>query len=139
MFQFEIDDQHKVESNESFANMKTPDQSPESLGFEVGDRIKCEHHTGVVRYVGPVSPHQGHWLGIEWDDLSRGKHNGSVQGVEYFRPSKPNAASFIRPEKAKRATDLITALHERYGHDEAVMNRLKQIDQRMEKMRITYK
>ena len=26
----------------------------------------------------------GNWVGIEWDDSSRGKHDGSKNGVSYF-------------------------------------------------------
>jgi dynactin complex subunit len=133
MFQFEIGDHGAELNGNREGDVKG---GPE---FQVGDRIKCEKHSGVVGYVGEVSPHPGLWLGVEWDEPRRGKHNGSVEGVQYFQSHKPNAASFIRPHKAKRATDIVTALHERYGHDEAVMNQLKQIDDRMEKTRVTYR
>ena len=26
----------------------------------------------------------GEWVGVEWDDSSRGKHNGEHDGVQYF-------------------------------------------------------
>jgi len=41
----------------------------------------------------------GTWLGIEWDDGMRGKHNGIVDGKRYFQTQKPMAGSFIRPGK----------------------------------------
>jgi dynactin complex subunit len=25
------------------------------------------------------------WIGVEWDEKERGKHNGTVNGYEYFR------------------------------------------------------
>lgn len=31
-----------------------------------------------------VADHDGLWIGVEWDDPERGKHNGTVNGVEYF-------------------------------------------------------
>jgi dynactin complex subunit len=37
-----------------------------------------------VRYVGAVPPAAGTWLGVEWDEPSRGKHDGSHAGVRYF-------------------------------------------------------
>lgn len=31
-----------------------------------------------------VTGHSGIWLGIDWDDAARGKHDGSVNGITYF-------------------------------------------------------
>lgn len=41
---------------------------------------------GTVLYMGPVPPTSGDWLGVEWDDPSRGKHDGMHKetGVRYF-------------------------------------------------------
>lgn len=52
--------------------------------FAVGSRISYNGHLGTVNYVGPVDNTQGIWLGVEWDDPSRGKHNGSKDGKQYF-------------------------------------------------------
>lgn len=38
----------------------------------------------TVRYVGKVEGTTGEWLGVEWDDPTRGKHSGQHQGVTYF-------------------------------------------------------
>ena len=38
----------------------------------------------TVRHVGPVEGTKGDWLGVEWDEPSRGKHDGSHGGVRYF-------------------------------------------------------
>ncbi|KAH7923561.1 hypothetical protein BV22DRAFT_1092713 [Leucogyrophana mollusca] len=54
-------------------------------------------HIGTVRYVGGVTGTSGLWLGVEWDDPSRGKHDGIKDGKQYFRCRVPNAGSFIRP------------------------------------------
>ncbi len=32
----------------------------------------------------PLCAFSGTWLGVEWDDASRGKHDGSKDGVRYF-------------------------------------------------------
>lgn len=39
---------------------------------------------GTVRYRGTIDGQQGTWLGIEWDDASRGKHDGAHKGTHYF-------------------------------------------------------
>lgn len=50
----------------------------------VGNRIECCGHFGTIKYIGPVEGHPGVWLGIDWDDIERGKHNGTVNGIHYF-------------------------------------------------------
>lgn len=54
-------------------------------GDEVGRRVAVGDHLGTVRYVGPIPSAKGTWLGIEWDDPSRGKHNGTYNGHSYFK------------------------------------------------------
>lgn len=49
-----------------------------------GRRLSFHRAQCTVRYVGPVKGTQGDWLGVEWDDPSRGKHDGSHSGVRYF-------------------------------------------------------
>lgn len=69
-------------------------------------RIRVGEDFGRILYMGPVSHHchflkssafnfflllfsqvEGHdglWIGIEWDDPMRGRHNGTVKGSFYF-------------------------------------------------------
>ena len=49
-----------------------------------GRRLSFSGALCTVRYVGPVEGTKGDWLGVEWDDPSRGKHDGSHSGVIYF-------------------------------------------------------
>ena len=35
---------------------------------------------GTVRYVGEVAGTKGEWIGVEWDDEGRGRHDGSHDG-----------------------------------------------------------
>lgn len=51
----------------------------------IGSRVECLEHYGTIKYVGSVDGHPSIWLGVEWDDPSRGKHDGSVSGVRYFQ------------------------------------------------------
>ena len=50
----------------------------------VGTRVNFNNHIGTIKYAGPVNNTTGIWLGIEWDDPTRGKHNGSKDGKQYF-------------------------------------------------------
>ena len=49
-----------------------------------GKRISYDGALCTVRYVGDVAGTNGIWLGVEWDDAARGKHNGSHRGTRYF-------------------------------------------------------
>ncbi|CAI5999653.1 unnamed protein product [Closterium sp. NIES-65] len=74
---------------------------------------------GTVRYVGPVDGHKGEWVGVEWDDPSRGKHDGVVTGKRYFHcemvPAGTPAGSFVRPQKLTGGVTLRDALLDRYN------------------------
>ncbi|KAM7289098.1 tubulin-specific chaperone E [Ixodes scapularis] len=59
----------------------------EQNNVQIGTRVSCDGHYGVVRYLGPVIDTKGTWIGIEWDDPNRGKHNGCHNGVQYFNTS----------------------------------------------------
>jgi tubulin-specific chaperone E len=52
--------------------------------MSVGDRVYHNSNFGTIRYVGPVSRKNGTWFGIEWDDPTRGRGDGSVDGIQYF-------------------------------------------------------
>ncbi|KAI1330294.1 Thioesterase/thiol ester dehydrase-isomerase [Xylariaceae sp. FL0255] len=71
----------------------------------------------TVRYVGEVAGTSGSWLGVEWDDAGRGKHDGSHKGVRYFKckSRSATAASFVRPTRpADVSASFISALKEKY-------------------------
>lgn len=50
----------------------------------VGTRVECDGFRGTVLFVGEVPPTKGNWLGVEWDDPTRGKHSGSHEGIQHF-------------------------------------------------------
>lgn len=54
-------------------------------GYTVGQRLSLKDQLCTVQYVGPVGDKPGSWLGVEWDDPARGKHDGTHQGVLYFK------------------------------------------------------
>jgi len=53
------------------------------------------------------------WVGIEWDEANRGKHNGTVNGYKYFT-CDASKGSMIKYEKIEFGYRLETALFRRY-------------------------
>ncbi|KAF7184021.1 hypothetical protein CNMCM7691_004511 [Aspergillus felis] len=71
------------------------------VGCYVNQRRSYNGDLCTVRYVGKVEGTTGDWLGVEWDDPTRGKHSGEHNGVRYFtcRRKHPTAGSFVRPSR----------------------------------------
>ncbi|EXJ85067.1 hypothetical protein A1O3_05742 [Capronia epimyces CBS 606.96] len=67
----------------------------------IGQRRSYAGALCTVRYIGPLSNTAGDWLGVEWDDASRGKHDGQYEGKRIFQylSSSATAASFVRPSR----------------------------------------
>ncbi|XP_044270967.1 tubulin-specific chaperone E [Tribolium madens] len=105
----------------------TNSQSP----YQIGDRVESGGFIGTVKYVGPIEGKSSIWLGIDWDNPERGKHDGSVNGVQYFTTRHPTSGSFIRPEKVNYGKSALASIESRYGHIEdeftAKINKQKQL------------
>lgn len=54
------------------------------MDLTVGTRVSIAEYICTIKYVGNVDNTQGIWLGVEWDDPARGKHNGTKDGKQYF-------------------------------------------------------
>ncbi|RDW71919.1 hypothetical protein BP5796_07953 [Coleophoma crateriformis] len=72
--------------------------------FHVGQRLSIKHQSCTVRYIGPVQgtkDESEEYLGLEWDDAARGKHDGSHLNKRYFRcqSTSSTAASLISARK----------------------------------------
>jgi len=80
----------------------------------VGSRLEVEGFKGTIKYEGPVEGTKGTWLGVDWDDPSRGKHNGCHNGKIYFEARGDSSASFIKESKANFGKSFIRAVHDRY-------------------------
>ena len=50
-----------------------------------GRRVEVNGEHATVRFSGIVPPVAGLWLGVEWDNPERGKHDGSHEGTVYFK------------------------------------------------------
>jgi hypothetical protein len=90
--------------------------------MEIGSRVSdAENYYGTVRYRGPVAASKvktDEWIGIEWDDSTRGKHDGSCLGESgvfhrYFDCAF-GAGSFVKEHKLIQGKGFVDALYERY-------------------------
>ncbi|KAJ9497984.1 hypothetical protein H2202_006587 [Exophiala xenobiotica] len=72
-----------------------------SNGVYIGQRRSYAGGLCTIRYQGPLPSLKGEWLGVEWDDPTRGKHSGTHEGYRVFEclSSSPTAASFVRPSR----------------------------------------
>ncbi|KAL2263451.1 hypothetical protein VTK26DRAFT_6749 [Humicola hyalothermophila] len=89
---------------------------------QIGQRRSYDGALCTVRYIGEVAGTSGTWLGVEWDDPSRGKHDGQHKGVRYFscQSKSPTAASFVRPTRpADAPQSFLSALQLKYAGDPA--------------------
>jgi len=83
-----------------------------------GARVEVGGERATIRFRGEVPPTKGVWLGVEWDNPSRGKHDGNHNGVRYFTPvqeDSPKSCSFLRTEKVDWGVTLMAAITEKYG------------------------
>ncbi|GME50835.1 hypothetical protein GTA08_BOTSDO05438 [Neofusicoccum parvum] len=88
--------------------------------FYPGRRLSYNGDLCTVRYVGGVQGTKGEWLGVEWDDPTRGKHDGSHAGVRYFECARkhPNAGSFVRPTRpSDPPLSYVEALKQKYASE----------------------
>ncbi|KAJ7481176.1 hypothetical protein B0H11DRAFT_2157842 [Mycena galericulata] len=80
-----------------------------------GTRLSLAGSIGTVKFVGQVDNTSGVWLGVEWDDPKRGKHDGVKDGKRYFTCRVHNAGSFIRPTTGiSYGTSFLKALKSKY-------------------------
>ncbi|XP_020028940.2 tubulin-specific chaperone E isoform X2 [Castor canadensis] len=84
----------------------------------IGRRVEVHGEHATVRFSGILPPVAGLWLGVEWDNPKRGKHDGSHEGTVYFKCRHPTGGSFIRPNKVNFGVDFVTAVKNRYVLEE---------------------
>ncbi|KAF5023299.1 hypothetical protein F66182_4607 [Fusarium sp. NRRL 66182] len=82
----------------------------------IGQRISYDGALCTVRFIGQVSGTTGTWLGVEWDDSARGKHDGCHKGVR--KSNSPTAASFVRPSRpADPPRHFLSAVKHKYASE----------------------
>ncbi|KAL4212034.1 hypothetical protein AB4K20DRAFT_1890136 [Rhizopus microsporus] len=84
--------------------------------IQIGTRIQVDRDRATVRFIGAVEGTKGEWLGVEWDEPTRGKHDGTHKGVKYFECRYPSSGSFIRfqPNKVLLGQTFMQALKDKY-------------------------
>ena len=107
--------------------------APDLTGVKhgIGDRVRDgKGFVGSVRYVGTVissrNPH-AIWVGVEWDDATRGKHDGMVANADgkeerYFMcvdGYDSTRGSFVKPHKVTSGETCLTSASEKYGSGES--------------------
>ncbi|KAG7448214.1 uncharacterized protein BT62DRAFT_1059403 [Guyanagaster necrorhizus] len=81
----------------------------------IGARISLSGHIGSIRFVGSVHGTKGTWLGVEWDNPERGKHDGVKDGTRFFSCRISNSGSFIRPSSnVSYGRSFLEALQSKY-------------------------
>lgn len=87
-------------------------QSP----YQVHDIVSVNGSIGIVRFVGHIEPWKDEIaLGIEWDEIGRGKNDGSVAGIHYFSCA-PKQGSFVKA-KVVPCLSVSEALTVKYTRD----------------------
>jgi len=88
--------------------------------------LGCKGARGTVRYIGSLEDKKGEWVGVEWDDIDRGKHSGCWKGTRmFFCQKEGNVASFVRREKLQPGIDLLEACALRYLNQGDSLHALK--------------
>ena len=74
------------------------------------DRILSQDgFRATVRWRGTLKDAHGNeikYVGVEWDEQSRGKHNGEYKGQKLFDVKVPNSGSFLREATVKEGVKL---------------------------------
>jgi tubulin-specific chaperone E len=90
--------------------------------FLLGGRVRDgDGYRATVRYIGPVAAAKNkeeEWLGVVWDDPSRGKHDGScvddAGNLHRYFSCAFGAGSFVKKTKVNLGRSLVEALQDRY-------------------------
>lgn len=85
--------------------------------FTLGKRCKSGDDYAIIRYFGEVDGNPGLWVGVEWDNRKRGKHDGTHKEKCYFKCEKSgNCASFLRTHKITFGKTFMEVVKERYSY-----------------------
>ncbi|XP_042206334.1 tubulin-specific chaperone E-like [Homarus americanus] len=103
--------------------------------LRIGNRVESDGARGTVRWIGEVPTTEGIWYGVDWDDASRGRHNGTHNGITYFETRFPTSGSFIRPAKLNPGICLEAAIRGRYQDDSTIPSQVTEQLQRTIKAR----
>merc|ERR1719232_345034 len=93
-FDYEVDFGDRLKRQVSVDDLRATQRLPETFGLQEGDTValvdpdeKGNKRKGTVRYVGKLHCAKGYWIGVELY-AGVGRHNGTVDGVTYFKAKK---------------------------------------------------
>lgn len=93
----------------------------------IGKRVIFQDSKATVRYVGPLRhlseteaslKQEEIWVGVEWDEKNRGKHNGTVNGHQYFSVPEGQGSLLKKSEKIQEGRSLFEAIILKYFKEE---------------------
>ena len=93
-----------------------------NINYIINQRVQdLDGYKATICYIGPVAASKNineTWIGVEWDDKTRGKHDGSCidklgKFHRYFECIM-GAGSFVKPTKLKAPYSYYTAINDRY-------------------------
>ena len=132
-----------VESFDPLITLKYPKinlSSSSDVSNLLGKRVELNEKTAKIKYVGPLKHKKDYkeneiWLGLEWEDKTRGKHNGTVEGFEYFKTSNgDNSGSLVKMTKVNIGQTFKGALGYKYNfYEEEGNDYHKDVDKALEK------
>lgn len=82
-------------------------------------RVEYQNCFGTVKYCGKLQhtaeKNDQIWLGVEWDDETRGKHNGTVENFVYFQTkNNKNSGSLLKVERANFGIEILDGIISKY-------------------------
>lgn len=89
--------------------------STDAEHHHTGQRLSYDGALCTVRFIGQVTGTTGTWLGVEWDDPSRGKHDGSHKGVRYFTCEVPPISTRMKMKADLRSVVRMRPVQVRHG------------------------
>ena len=132
-----------VESYDPHITLKYPKinlSSKADTSNLLGKRVELNEKTAKIKYVGPLKHKKDFkeneiWLGLEWEDKTRGKHNGTVEGFEYFKTTNgDNSGSLVKMTKVNVGQTFKGALGYKYNfYEEEGNDYHKNVDKALEK------
>ncbi|XP_011190154.2 dynactin subunit 1 [Zeugodacus cucurbitae] len=74
--------------------------------FKIGQKVQIvgKNLRGQIAYVGLTSFSPGKWIGVVLDGKDKGKNNGTVKGITYFKCTA-NCGLFVRPAQLNLIVD----------------------------------
>ena len=106
----------------------------------LGKRVELNEKIAKIKYIGPLKHKKDFndkeiWFGLEWEDKTRGKHNGTVDGYEYFKTlSGENSGSLVKMTKVNVGQTFKGALGYKYNfYEEEGNDYHKNVDKALEK------